>query len=143
MIKVQRALISVSDKAGIIELAKGLNELKVEILSTGGTAKLLRESGIAVKDVSEHTGFPEMLGNTGAKVPVSVKAGQGRLCCNNRLARVGCRNAGNRTQGDNELVIRTERIDTGLKLVEKDFHGKAPPTDPLLGKCFAECLLPV
>lgn len=61
MIKVQRALISVSDKAGIIELAKGLNELKVEILSTGGTAKLLRESGIAVKDVSEHTGFPEML----------------------------------------------------------------------------------
>ncbi|MBM3252100.1 MAG: bifunctional phosphoribosylaminoimidazolecarboxamide formyltransferase/IMP cyclohydrolase [Candidatus Omnitrophica bacterium] len=61
MIKVQRALISVSDKTGIIELAKGLNELKVEILSTGGTAKLLRDSGIAVKDVSEHTGFPEML----------------------------------------------------------------------------------
>ncbi len=61
MIKVQRALISVSDKAGILELAKVLNDIKVEILSTGGTAKLFRENGIAVKEVSEHTGFPEML----------------------------------------------------------------------------------
>lgn len=61
MIKIKRALISVSDKAGILELARGLARFNVEILSTGGTAKIFREAGIPVKDVSEHTGFPEML----------------------------------------------------------------------------------
>ena len=61
MIKVKRALISVSDKTGILDFAKGLNALGVELLSTGGTAKSLREAGIPVKDVSEHTGSPEIL----------------------------------------------------------------------------------
>ncbi|GBE41300.1 bifunctional purine biosynthesis protein PurH [bacterium BMS3Bbin09] len=61
MAKVQRALISVSDKSGIIEFAQGLNKLGVEILSTGGTAKALKDAGLNVKDVSEHTGFPEMM----------------------------------------------------------------------------------
>lgn len=61
MAKVQRALISVSDKTGIVEFAKGLDKLGVEILSTGGTAKALKEAGLSVKDVSEHTGFPEMM----------------------------------------------------------------------------------
>jgi len=59
--RVKRALVSVSDKTGLIEFAKGLSELGVEMLSTGGTAKLLRDSGIAVKNVSEETGFPEIL----------------------------------------------------------------------------------
>src|SRR5260370_31670463 len=59
---VQRALISVFDKTGIVEFAKRLAALKIEILSTGGTAKLLRESGITVRDVSDFTGWPEMLG---------------------------------------------------------------------------------
>jgi phosphoribosylaminoimidazolecarboxamide formyltransferase/IMP cyclohydrolase len=61
MAKITRALISVSDKTGIIEFSKQLAGYGVEILSTGGTAKLLREAGLAVKDVSEFTGFPEML----------------------------------------------------------------------------------
>ncbi len=61
MIKVKRALISVSDKSGIVEFAKGLNKLGVELISTGGTAKMLKEAGIPVKEVSEYTGFPEML----------------------------------------------------------------------------------
>ena len=61
MAKIQRAIISLSDKTGIQELAKGLRDFGVEILSTGGTAKVLRESGIKVMDVSEYTGFPEML----------------------------------------------------------------------------------
>lgn len=60
--KVRRALISVSDKRGLEELAKGLSELGVEIISTGGTAKRLRLNGIEVKEVSEITKFPEMLG---------------------------------------------------------------------------------
>ena len=61
MIKVKRALISVSDKTGILEFARGLSAFGVEILSTGGTAKALRDAGVAVRDVSDYTGFPEML----------------------------------------------------------------------------------
>ena len=61
MAKVTRALISVSHKDGILDFAKGLEKLGIEILSTGGTAKLLRDGGVKVKDVSEFTGFPEML----------------------------------------------------------------------------------
>ena len=61
MSKIARALISVSNKKGIVEFAKVLQAMGIEILSTGGTAKTLRDSGITVKDVSEHTGFPEML----------------------------------------------------------------------------------
>ncbi len=61
MRKIARALISVSDKAGVAEFAAGLAELGVEILSTGGTARLLRERGVKVRDVSDLTGFPEML----------------------------------------------------------------------------------
>ncbi len=61
MAKITRALISVSDKTGIAELAKGLAGMGVEILSTGGTAKAISDAGVAVKDVSEHTGFPEMM----------------------------------------------------------------------------------
>ncbi len=59
--KVRRALVSVHDKAGVVEFAQALARLGVEILSTGGTAKLLRDSAVAVRDVSEVTGFPEML----------------------------------------------------------------------------------
>ncbi len=58
---IKLALISVSNKDGIINFAKGLNEFGIKILSTGGTAKSLRDAGIPVTDVSEHTGFPEML----------------------------------------------------------------------------------
>jgi len=61
MNKIQRALISVSDKAGITEFAQSLHTLGIEILSTGGTAKLLAEAGIPVVEVSDYTGFPEMM----------------------------------------------------------------------------------
>ena len=58
---IKRALLSVSDKTGIVELATFLSEQNVELLSTGGTAKLLRDNNIPVKDVSEHTGQPEIM----------------------------------------------------------------------------------
>ena len=61
MKKVERALISLTDKSGIDDFAKALADLGVEILSTGGTAKKIRDCGVAVTDVSEFTGFPEML----------------------------------------------------------------------------------
>ena len=59
---IQRALISVSDKTGIVEFAQALAAKNIEILSTGGTAKLLRDSGLTVIDVSEHTGQTEIMG---------------------------------------------------------------------------------
>src|ERR1700726_1665981 len=61
LIKIRRALISVSDKTGIVDLVRELKRFGVEIISTGGTAKALRESGLAVRDVADVTGFPEML----------------------------------------------------------------------------------
>ncbi|MEI6547822.1 MAG: bifunctional phosphoribosylaminoimidazolecarboxamide formyltransferase/IMP cyclohydrolase, partial [Burkholderiales bacterium] len=58
---IKQALISVSDKTGVVELATQLTALGVGLLSTGGTAKLLREAGLSVTEVSDYTGFPEML----------------------------------------------------------------------------------
>ncbi|HEX8128157.1 MAG TPA: hypothetical protein VF527_03580, partial [Pyrinomonadaceae bacterium] len=58
---IRRALLSVSDKTGLVEFARALGRFGVELLSTGGTAQALREAGIEVRDVSEVTGFPEML----------------------------------------------------------------------------------
>ena len=59
--KIQRALLSVSDKTGLVEFAKALAAAGVELLSTGGTSKALRDAGLTVIDVSDYTGFPEML----------------------------------------------------------------------------------
>jgi phosphoribosylaminoimidazolecarboxamide formyltransferase/IMP cyclohydrolase len=61
MRKIERAIISVTDKAGVVEFAKSLSKFGVEILSTGGTAKALRQGGVSVMDISDYTGFPEML----------------------------------------------------------------------------------
>src|SRR5277367_4660067 len=61
MTKISRALLSVSDKTGLVPFAQILAAAGVELISTGGTAKTLREAGLKVKDISEHTGFPEML----------------------------------------------------------------------------------
>src|ERR1700743_2192046 len=61
MEKIRRALLSVSHKTGLVPFAQTLAAAGVELISTGGTAKTLREAGLAVKDISEHTGFPEML----------------------------------------------------------------------------------
>src|SRR5438552_10915851 len=61
LVKIRRALISVSDKTGIVDFARELNRFDVEIISTGGTAKALRDASIEVRDVSEVTGFPEMM----------------------------------------------------------------------------------
>src|SRR5256885_6819761 len=59
--KIQRAILSVTDKSGLVEFARALAAMDVELVSTGGTAKLLREQGIKVRDISDLTGFPEML----------------------------------------------------------------------------------
>jgi len=61
MAKIKRAIISVTDKAGIVDFTKALLKFDVQILSTGGTARVLREGGVPVTDISDYTGFPEMM----------------------------------------------------------------------------------
>src|ERR1700761_5525975 len=58
---IRRALLSVTDKSGLVDFAKALASHGVELVSTGGTAKALRDAGLAVRDISDLTGFPEML----------------------------------------------------------------------------------
>ncbi len=72
---IQRALLSVSDKTGLIDFARALASAGVELLSTGGTARAIRDAGIAVKDVSEFTGFPEMLDGRVKTLHPKVHAG--------------------------------------------------------------------
>jgi len=61
MARIRRAIVSVSDKSGVAEFAKGLSRLGVELFASGGTAKLLREKKVPVRLIEEYTGFPEML----------------------------------------------------------------------------------
>jgi phosphoribosylaminoimidazolecarboxamide formyltransferase/IMP cyclohydrolase len=61
MRKIERAIISVTDKSGIVEFSRKLSDMSVEILSTGGTAKAIRDGGVKVMDISEYTGFPEIM----------------------------------------------------------------------------------
>ena len=59
--RVSRALLSVSDKTGLVDFARGLAECGIDLISTGGTRKALADAGLKVRDISEVTGFPEML----------------------------------------------------------------------------------
>src|SRR6202789_1045272 len=72
---IRRALISVSDKTGLVDFARFLIEHGVQILSTGGSAKALRDAGIAVTEVSDHTGFPEMLDGRGKTLHPKIHGG--------------------------------------------------------------------
>ena len=73
--KIQRALLSVTDKSDLVEFALKLQEFGVEILSTGGTAHMMREGGVTVQDVSDFTGFPEMLDGRVKTLHPKVHAG--------------------------------------------------------------------
>src|ERR671932_2758329 len=61
-VRVRRALLSVSDKTGVVEFARGLADLGVELVSTGGTAAALRDAGLEVRAIEDFTGFPEIMG---------------------------------------------------------------------------------
>jgi phosphoribosylaminoimidazolecarboxamide formyltransferase/IMP cyclohydrolase len=73
--KIQRAIISVTDKGGLVSFAKELQNLGIEIISTGGTARQLRDGGMRVQDVSDFTGFPEMLDGRVKTLHPKVHAG--------------------------------------------------------------------
>src|SRR5207245_2081022 len=72
---IRRAILSVTDKTGLVDFAQKLAGMGVELISTGGTAKMLRDSGISVKDISELTGFPEMLDGRGKTLHPKVHGG--------------------------------------------------------------------
>ncbi len=76
LVPIGRALISVSDKTGLLDLARALAGLGVELISTGGTSGMLRAAGLAVRDVAEVTGFPEMMDGRvkDAATPMSMAA---------------------------------------------------------------------
>src|ERR1700738_80411 len=73
--KIERALISVSDKQGLIELGRALAGHGIEILSTGGSAKALRDAGLKVVEVSDHTGFPEIMDGRVKTLQPSIHGG--------------------------------------------------------------------
>ena len=75
LVKIKRAIISVSDKSGVVDFAKELASMGVEIISTGGTYRLLKENGVAVTEVAEVTGFPEMLDGRVKTLHPKVHAG--------------------------------------------------------------------
>ena len=75
MTAIKQALLSVSDKTGLVEFAQGLAGFGVKLLSTGGTARLLRDAGLAVTEVADYTGFPEMLDGRVKTLHPKVHAG--------------------------------------------------------------------
>src|ERR1700753_2597243 len=70
--KIRRALLSVTDKTGLVEFARALSGFGVDLISTGGTAKALRDAGLPVRDISDLTGFPEMLDGRVKTLPQKV-----------------------------------------------------------------------
>ncbi len=111
MAKIRRVLISVTDKTGIVDFARGLSGLGAEIISTGGTARLIREAGIPVQDVSEVTGFPEMLDGRvktlHPKIAGGILAMRGRAEHMRALARA--RHRAHRHGGGQPLPLRGSR----------------------------------
>ena len=108
---VERALISVFDKTGIVEFAKRLAALRIEILSTGGTSKLLREAGVAVRDVSDFTGWPEMLGGRVKTLHPKVHGGllYRRKHAEDREAGGGAWHRADRSGGGEFVSVRGDR----------------------------------
>ena len=148
MSRVKRALVSVSDKSGLVDFCRGLNELGVEIISTGGTARQLVDAGVAVVEVSDYTGFPEIMGGRVKTLHPKIHGGI--------LGRRGVDDAIMQKQGiepidlivvnlypfearvaqpDCDLATAIEHIDIGgpamVRAAAKNHHHVAIVTDPL------------
>jgi phosphoribosylaminoimidazolecarboxamide formyltransferase/IMP cyclohydrolase len=149
MNKIERALISLTDKSGIEGFATDLANLNIELLSTGGTAKKLRDAGLAVMDVSEFTGFPEMLDGRVKTLHPKVHGGilnqRGNDDHRQQCAEYGLKNidliavnlyAFEKTIADPNcsLADAIENIDIGgptmLRAAAKNFHDVTVIVDP-------------
>ena len=111
IVPIRRALISVSDKTGMVAFARALAAQGVEILSTGGSAKALREAGVPVKEVSDHTGFPEILdGRVKTLVPQIHGGILGRRDLPEHVAQMAdARHRADRPGGGESLPVRGDR----------------------------------
>ena len=160
MRRIERALISVYDKTGIVEFARTLADLKVEIISTGGTSRLLASNGIAVREVSELTGFPEILGGrlktlnpriAGGLLAIRNSAEHMKQVAENRIPLIDlvCVNLYpfvetiQKPGVDFDEVI--ENIDIGgpsmIRAAAKNFHDVAVVTSPADYKMVSEALI--
>src|SRR5258705_11369303 len=138
MIPIRTALISVSDKSGLAECARGLARFKIKILSTGGTAKLLAEQGLRVTEVADYTGFPEMLDGRLYRLP-----GNARRACQDPAPQVARRhprearfpralgrdqgggNRADRPRRRQPLSVRADRREAGMHSRRSDReHGR-------------------
>ena len=136
MAKIQRAILSVTDKTGLVEFARKLSALHVELISTGGTAKLLRDSGIAVKDISELTGFPEMLDGRVKTLHPKVHGGILHVRKNekHRCGGEAARHSTHRHGGGESLRVRENRRQTGRRVRGRDRkHRHRGPVDGAVG----------
>ncbi len=149
MAKIERALISVSDKTGIAEFAKELSNYSVEFLSTGGTANIIRESGLNVIEVSDYTGFPEMLDGRVKTLHPKIHGGLLGLRANNTHVKVMAEHgikkidmvvvnlypfSGTISDPDATFEDAIENIDIGgpamLRSAAKNFKSVTVITDP-------------
>ncbi len=147
-VRINRALISVSDKTGIVEFAKSLAAMDVEIVSTGGTAKALRAAGLEVRDVSDLTGFPEMLDGRvktlhpnvhGGLLAVRGNAGHDRSCADHGIAMIDLVVVNlypfeEAVAGGADFSTAIENIDIGgpamIRSAEKNHDSVTVITDP-------------
>ena len=111
IVAIRRALISVSDKTGLVPFAQALAARGVEILSTGGSAKALREAGVPVKEVSDHTGFPEIMdGRVKTLVPQIHGGILGRRDVPEHMEQMrGPRHRADRSGGGEPVSVRGDR----------------------------------
>jgi phosphoribosylaminoimidazolecarboxamide formyltransferase / IMP cyclohydrolase len=132
MKKIERAIISVTDKAGIVEFSRDLSGMGVEILSTGGTAKAIREGGVNATDISEYTGFPEMLDGRVKTLHPKVHGGLLGVRSNQEHVRVMKENGIYNI--DLVVVDAIENIDIGgpamLRSSAKNFQDVTVVVDP-------------
>ena len=131
--RITRALLSVSDKAGLVDFAKSLAGYGVELVSTGGTAKALKDAGLKVLDVSEITGFPEMMdGRVKTLHPkvhgglLAIRAQQGP-----RRGDGQARHQADRSPGGEPLSVRGDRRQRrGLRRLHREHRHRRPGDDP-------------
>ena len=118
--KVSRALISVSDKTGIVEFAQALTAQGVEILSTGGTFRLLTENSIAATEVSDYTGFPEMMDGRVKTLHPKVHGGILGRRGTDDVRDAGARHQANRYGRGKSLPLRRDSCRSKLHTANRD-----------------------
>ena len=130
--QVRRALISVSDKTGLIEFAGKLAGHGIALLSTGGTAAALKAAGIKVTDVSEHTGFPEMMDGRVKTLHPTVHGGLLAIRGNaaHEAAAEGAQHSADRSAGGEPLSVRSDRrVRSRLRPLRREHRHRRPGDD--------------